>query len=58
MILMKKIMSYGIVIDKYNKDKKMYIMIVHNSLNLNPVKIITVMKTSKGGLKAIGFDNL
>ena len=47
--------SYGIVDNKYNKK---YIIIVHNSLNSNPVRIITGMITSKGGLKRYGFNNI
>ena len=37
-------------------------MIVHtdltNDLNSNPVEIITVMFTGKGGLERIGFSNI
>lgn len=50
--------SYGIVDNKYNKYNKKYIIIVHNSLNSNPVRIITGMITSKGGLKRYGFNNI
>jgi hypothetical protein len=50
--------SYGIIEDKYNKNNKKYIIIVHNSLNSDPVNIITGMVTSKGGLKRFGFDNI
>jgi hypothetical protein len=50
--------SYGIIEDKYNANNKKYIVIVHNSLNSNPVKIITGMVTSKGGLKRFGFNNI
>lgn len=50
--------SYGIIEDKYNKNNKKYIIIVHNSLNSDPVKIITGMVTSKGGLKRFGFNNI
>jgi len=50
--------SYGIIEDKYNTNNKKYIVIVHNSLNSNPVKIITGMVTSRGGLKRFGFNNI
>ena len=41
--------SYGVVDEKYNNKK--YMIVVHNGLNSNPVKIITAMYVSKGGLK-------
>jgi len=47
--------SYGLVYDKYNKDNKLFLLIVHTDLrqdlNSNPVKIITAMYVNKGGLK-------
>lgn len=40
--------SYGVVDEKYNKK---YMIVVHNGLNSNPVKVITAMYVSKSGLK-------
>jgi Domain of unknown function (DUF4258) len=46
--------SYGIVEDKYNRNQKLYLLIVHTNLqdhlNYNSVKIITVMYVNRGGL--------
>ena len=50
--------SYGIIEDKYKENRKRYVIIVHNDLNSDPVKIITGMVTSKGGLKRFGFNNI
>jgi hypothetical protein len=57
-MITKKIKSYGIIDNKYDTNNKKYIVIVHNSLNSNPVKIITGMVTSKEGLKRFGFNNI
>ena len=46
--------NLGTKSDNVDNKKK----IVHNSLNSNPVKIITGMVTSKGGLKRFGFNNI
>ena len=35
-----------------------YIKIIYTKLNNNTLKVITVMITDKGGLKASGFSNL
>ena len=50
--------SYGIIEDKYIDNRKKYLIIVHNGLNSNPVKIITGMVISQGGLKRFGFNNI
>ena len=57
-MITKKIKSYGIIDNKYDTNNKKYIVIVHNSLNSNPVKIITGTVTSKEGLKRFGFNNI
>ena len=57
-MITKKIKSYGIIDNKYDTNNKKYIVIVHNSLNPNPVKIITGKVTSKEGLKRFGFNNI
>ena len=39
------------------KDNR-YIKIIYTKLNNNTLKVITVMITDKGGLRASGFSNL
>ncbi|WP_148702000.1 DUF4258 domain-containing protein [Candidatus Nitrososphaera evergladensis] len=47
---------YGRAIDPYTKQER-YLIVIYTNLN-NFIKVITVMWTDKGGLRAHGFGNI
>jgi hypothetical protein len=54
----ERYMSYGIATDTYTKEPR-HLLVIHSGLmGKSSVTVITVMWTSKGGLRQHGFSNI